>query len=79
MFTLTRINGNNIKQNKTKLFVASNSSFLIILSFKHGGVNLWYFKLWLLNLVEFIVCHIKGLWHQVAKIKNVIWVFGEFM
>ena len=37
---------------------------------KHDYVNLWYFKLKLLDLTEFIVWNIKGLWHWIVKIKG---------
>ena len=38
--------------------------------FQPNGVNLWYFKLRLFGLTEFIVWNIKGLRHQFAKIQG---------
>ena len=43
------------------------SDFLISISLQSDDVNLWYFKLKLLGLTEFIVWNIKGLQHWVAK------------
>ena len=45
---------------------ATNSNFLIPFSFKPDGINLWYFKLWL------IVWNIKDLQHWVA------YEYGDF-
>ena len=38
-----------------------NSNFLIPIYFQPNGVNLWHFKLRLINLTEFIVWNISGL------------------
>ena len=35
--------------------------------FIYESANLWYFKLWLFDLSEFIVWNIQGLQHWVAK------------
>ena len=45
-------------------FFATNSNFHIPISLRPDGVNLWYFKLRLFNLLVFIV------WNWVAKIKG---------
>ena len=47
---------------------ATNSNLLIPISLQPDVVNLWYFKLRLFDLTEFIVWNIKGLHHQFAKI-----------
>ena len=47
----------------------TNSNVLIPLSFQPDGVvALWYFKLRLFDLIEFIVWNIYGQRHWVAKI-----------
>ena len=52
---------------------ATNSIFVILISFQPDDVNLWYFKLTLFDLTAFIVWNIKGLRHWVAmklKLEN---------
>ena len=46
----------------------TNSEFIIPNSSEPNVVNLWYFKLILFDLTEFIVWNIKGLWHWNPKI-----------
>jgi len=53
-----------------KLSFCHNFKFSIPISLKLKGVNLWFFKLRLSNLTEIIVWNIKGLHHQVEKIKG---------
>ena len=47
---------------------ATNSKFLIPISFHLGCLNLWYFIFKLFDLAELIVWNIFGLRHWVAKI-----------
>ena len=47
---------------------ATNSDFTIAISLQPDGINLWYFKLSLLDLKWFIVWNIKGPRHWNAKI-----------
>ena len=54
-------------QQRNWVFV-TNSNFKIPISFQPDSVNLWYFKLRLFCLTEFIVWNIKGLLHHFAKI-----------
>ena len=49
---------------------ATNSNFLIPISLQPDVVNLWYFKLCMFDLTEFIFWHIQGLPHLVEKIKG---------
>ena len=44
--------------------------FLIPKSLQPDVVNLWYFKLILFDLIEFIVWNILGLWHWVSQKKE---------
>ena len=46
---------------------ATNSKFIIPISLEPNVVNLWYFKLTLFDLTEFIVWNVKGLRYKVAK------------
>ena len=46
----------------------TNWNFLITISLQPDDVNLWYFKLTLFDLSEFIAWNIKGLRHWVATI-----------
>ena len=48
---------------------ATNSNFLILISWQPDGGNAWYFKLRLFDLTEFIVWNIKRLRNWVAKMK----------
>ena len=51
-----------IRKNEQRNWVfATNFNFLIPIFFKPNGVNLWYFKLRLFDLTEFIVWNISGL------------------
>ena len=50
--------------------MAKKSNFLILISLQPDGVNLWYFKLRLLDLTEIIVWNVYGLRHWVEKIKG---------
>ena len=50
--------------------LATNSDFLIPISFEPYFVNLWYFKLVLFNLTEVIVWNVKCLQYWTAKIRN---------
>ena len=48
--------------------LATNSIFPLLISFQPYGVNLWYFKLRLFGLIEYIIVwYIKGLLHRVVK------------
>jgi len=47
---------------------ATNLHFLTPISLQPDGVDLWYFKLRLYDLPEFIVWNIKGLGKRVAKL-----------
>ena len=48
--------------------LVTNSNFVIHISLQPDGVNLWYFKLRLLDQKELTVWNIKSLQHRVAKI-----------
>ena len=51
-----------IRKNEQRNWVfATNFNFLIPIFFKPNGVNLWYFKLRLFDLTEFIIWNISGL------------------
>ena len=58
------------------------STCIISISWRPDGANLWYFKLRLFDLTEFIVWNIKGLRHWVAKMalknKNLLKKFISF-
>ena len=45
-----------------------SQTFLFPKSFQPDGENIWYFKLGLFDLIEFIAWNIKGLKYWVAKI-----------
>ena len=51
-----------------KWVFVTNSNALIPISLQSDDVNLWYFKLRLFGLTEFIFWNIKGQGHWVAKI-----------
>ena len=53
---------------KRKWVFVTNLNCLIPISLQSDDVNLWYFKLRLFGLTEFIVWNIKGPRHWVAKI-----------
>ena len=44
------------------------SNFLFSIHLQPDGSNLWYFRLGLFNLTEFIVWNIEDPWHWVPKI-----------
>ena len=62
---------------------ATNSNFLSPISLQSDRVNLWYFKLWLFNIMEFIIWNIWGLKHLVTKILWKDWIpfqrLGRFL
>ena len=60
----------NVIYFRLKLFIyfVTNSNCLIPISLQSDYVNLWYCKLRLFGLTEFIVWNIKGLRLWVAKI-----------
>ena len=64
------ISKQNIKNFEDDSLHATNSDFLIFISLKPNGVNLWYFKLILFDLTELIVWNIKGLRHWNLKIEG---------
>ena len=47
---------------------ATNSNFLINISSQPEGVNLSYFKLWLINLTEIMIWNISGLQYDCKNI-----------
>ena len=47
---------------------ATNSDFLILISYEPNVIDLRYFKLWILLDQVILVWNIKGLHHHVAKI-----------
>ena len=49
---------------------ATNSNFLIPKSLQPGGVDLWYFKLWLFDLPKTKVWNFKGLRNRVVNINE---------
>ena len=49
---------------------ATNSEFITPISLELNVANLWYFRLTLFDLIEFIAWNIKGLQHQVYKIRK---------
>ena len=53
---------------KRNWVLATNSEFIIPISLETNVVNLWYFKLILFDLAEFIVGNIYGLRHWNPKI-----------
>jgi len=61
----------------------TNSNLLSPISLQSDRVNLWYFKLWLFNIMEFIIWNIWGLKHLVTKILWKDWIpfqrLGRFL
>ena len=49
-------------------FLPQTSEFIIPISLKFNGANLWYFKLTLFDIITVIVWNIKGLRDWVATI-----------
>ena len=62
MWSLNGLFNDLTKKKKKELVFATSSNFLISISLESDGVNLWYFKLRLIDLTEFIV------WNLIAKI-----------
>ena len=65
-----------VKYALNNLLLATNLNLVIPITLQSDGINLWYLKLWLVDLTEFLDKNIKGLL-PTSGCKDIVIVLRE--